>query len=262
MSTQTLDTMTSRWMPFQTACRRGSISIFRARSNSRTRHIHQLANAFTTLVCPSKELTQPSVSLLQTHIKNRNVTAALKLYDDLKQKDGKSQLSQELEERVSVLLVLQKSSNGRSPDPIHRATSILRKAAVVSSHVSSYTQVAFIYVIDACVAHGELDLALELVDEANALNLYLDLPAYECLLKALVRRKKDLERAQEMLYGIIRRPEVAPNARCYIPVLVGLIQGQEFKAAMKLFVESQDDDVVFSLDVSLGFSTIPRFVEV
>lgn len=113
-----------------------------------------------------------------------------------------------------------------------------------------YTTLASILVVDACLRVRLLDEAVETYEVAFNRGVFLDLPAYDALLQALVRSDRTLE-AVAILNEIADEDDVAPTEHSYLPMLMALVGEGEYENASDLLEKGQGRGVLFTGEVRL-----------
>ncbi|KAF1313526.1 Multidrug resistance-associated protein 1, partial [Globisporangium splendens] len=108
-----------------------------------------------------------------------------------------------------------------------------------------YTQLASIHVVDACLQHRMLDQAVETYEEAFNQGVFLDLPAIDALLQALVDANRT-EEAVAILHEIADENEIAPSERSYFPMLLSFADQREYESATALLEKGQGRGVTFT----------------
>ncbi|KAK1946648.1 hypothetical protein P3T76_002200 [Phytophthora citrophthora] len=145
-------------------------------------------------------------------------------------------------QRLALLLARQKKSRGHAL----RAFEILRGVYHAPGlQPDDYTQLASIYVLDACLRFRMLNHAMELYDEASNQAVVLDLPAYDALMSALLDANR-VEEATEILREVVNGEEVCPMEQSFLPVLVELVKSREYDEATDLMTQGQTRGVEFT----------------
>jgi len=93
---------------------------------------------------------------------------------------------------------------------------------------SDYTKLAAIYVADACLRHRMLSLAMEVYEEAHAVGVVLDLPAYDALVEALVEAD-EVDKAVEVLKSVSEAKDVEPTQKSYFPMLLAFMERCQYR---------------------------------
>lgn len=117
-----------------------------------------------------------------------------------------------------------------------------------------YTKLASIRVVDACLRFRLLDEAVETYEEAFNQGVFLDLPAYDALLEALVTADRTLE-AVAILNEIADEDEVSPTERSYCPLLMALVGQGEYENATDLLEKGQGRGVMFTGEVGWRYAS-------
>ncbi|KAG6586994.1 PPR repeat protein [Phytophthora cinnamomi] len=178
-----------------------------------------------------------ALALLERSIAQRRPAQALDLLAQL-QAPAQPQLLQ----RLALLLARQRKSRGHAL----RAFEILRGVyRAPGLQPDDYTQLASIYVLDACLRFRLLDQAVELYDEAVNQAVVLDLPAYDGLLTALLDAKR-VEEATEILREVLAGDDVCPVERTFLPVLLELVTAREYDVATDMMRQGQTRGVEFT----------------
>ncbi|TDH66126.1 uncharacterized protein CCR75_001505 [Bremia lactucae] len=192
----------------------------------------------STRVVPNNVTDSAVHTLLERAIAQRHPTQALQCLAQLHTSPGAPLL-----QKLAILLARQKKT---SRHDALRAFEILRGVyRLPCLKPDDYTKLASIYVLDACVRHSMLDHAMELYDEALNQAVVLDLPAYDGLLKALVKQKR-MEEAMEVLKALVRGEDLCPMETTFVPVLIKLIETREYDEAINVLQQGQKRGVVFT----------------
>lgn len=101
---------------------------------------------------------------------------------------------------------------------------------------------------DACLRHRMLPQALDVHNEAKAVGVVLDLPAYDALLEALVDAD-EVDRAVEILKELAEEGDVQPTERSYFPMLLALMERCQYSSVIDLIDYGRKRGVSFTLEV-------------
>ncbi|KAL3665669.1 hypothetical protein V7S43_009102 [Phytophthora oleae] len=202
----------------------------------------QLSTASPAAACAPKRSASSSndsqvLTLLEHSIAQRRPAQALSHLEQLQTPPEVSIL-----QRLALLLARQKKNRGHAL----RAFEILRGVYHAPGlKPDNYTQLASIYVMDACLRFRMLNHAMELYDEVSNQAVVLDLPAYDALMSALLDAKR-VEEATEILREVVNGEEVCPMEQSFLPVLVELVTSREYDEATDLMTQGQTRGVKFT----------------
>ncbi|RLN88933.1 hypothetical protein BBJ28_00013708 [Nothophytophthora sp. Chile5] len=183
------------------------------------------------------------LTLLETSIVQREASQALACFDRLQQQTEAMQNDPALLQRLALLVA--KRGDKRE---IPRAVQILRNVLATPGFVvDDYTQLASIYVMDACLRLGRLRDALQ-VCAAIAADVLLDLPVYDALVRALVDAGR-VDEAEAILKNTMTQSDVKPTERTFAPILVAIMQRCQYEEVTALLDHGRSNGVDFSREV-------------
>ncbi|DBA01412.1 TPA: hypothetical protein N0F65_007309 [Lagenidium giganteum] len=186
--------------------------------------------------------------LLEQSIQERQANKAYAYYKQLQ-----SPLPALLTQKLAMALA--KRGN---KDQAVRAYEVLRSVYHLPGMTpDDYTQLASIYVVDACARHKLIDEALEIYEEAFNAGVMLDLPAFNALIKALVNAKK-ADQAADILKEVTVDNGIAPMEESYYPLLVSLAKLRDYDLATEMMEHGRSRGIIFSLEVSGTTMPTPR----
>ncbi|RLN95865.1 hypothetical protein BBJ28_00025993, partial [Nothophytophthora sp. Chile5] len=184
------------------------------------------------------------LTLLETSIVRREASQALACFDRLQQQTEAMQNDPALLQRLALLVA--KRGDKRE---IPRAVQILRNVLATPGFVvDDYTQLASIYVMDACLRLERLQDALQVYEAAIASDVLLDLPVYDALVRALVDAGR-VDEAEAILKSTMTQNDVKPTERTFAPILVAIMQRCQYEEVTALLDHGRSNGVDFSREV-------------
>ncbi|KAE8996969.1 hypothetical protein PF011_g15689 [Phytophthora fragariae] len=194
----------------------------------------QLSSAAAVAAAPK---SSDALTLLERSIAQRRPAQALDLLAQLQ-----APAAPQLLQRLALLLARERKSRGHALRAFKLLRGVYRAPGLKPD---DYTQLASIYVLDACLRFRLLDQAMELYDEAVNQAVGLDLPAYDGLLTALLDAKR-VEEATEILKEVLGGDDVCPVELTFLPVLLELVKGREYDDATQLMRQGHTRGVEFT----------------
>uniref|UniRef100_K3W5C0 PROP1-like PPR domain-containing protein n=1 Tax=Globisporangium ultimum (strain ATCC 200006 / CBS 805.95 / DAOM BR144) TaxID=431595 RepID=K3W5C0_GLOUD len=149
-------------------------------------------------------------------------------------------------QKLAILLAKQKQRS----HAVHAYEILQSVYRLTGLAPDDYTQLASIHVVDACLRHRMLDQAVETYEEAFNQGVFLDLPAVDALLQALVDANRT-EEAVAILHEIADENEIAPSERSYFPMLLSFVDQREYENATALLEKGQGRGVTFTNEVHI-----------
>ncbi|TMW67807.1 hypothetical protein Poli38472_007479 [Pythium oligandrum] len=178
------------------------------------------------------------VTLLEQSIAQRDPGQALAYFNCLE-----SPPSLLVSQKLAILLAKQDSLH-----QTRRAHEILQTVYNEPKfQVDDYTQLASIFVVDACIRHQMLTEATEIVNKAETNGVALDVSAYDSYLNALVRANM-LDEAVKALRAVVEKKDVLLSEQTFQPLLQRLMKDGQYNAVINLIDHGRQHDVKFTFE--------------
>jgi hypothetical protein len=88
-------------------------------------------------------------------------------------------------------------------------------------------------------------------DLAHTVDIALDLPAYDRLVRVLVERNQ-VDKAREVLAVVMAKKQVVPQEQTFQPVLLKMMAMAQYDAVVALIGQGRANGVQFTFEVCFG----------